>query len=381
MGVRPSRVRRLRARRARRRAAWASFVSVTAVVAATVTLSGSGSSGAPASSRAAESRPTVQGSTSVRTAPLRTVAAPNPVASMFSVDTASEASVEQGVGVWVAARRGLGALGALKLSAEAAPSAIPPSRLVLQRPVAVLVEVQGKDLDELTNAATVGQLLSAMGIEPDGDDRVAPPLQTPLHFSEVVRFDRVDLRSLTVTSNVDYAVHTTSTSSLLLGQVRVATPGIEGQVSRTYRVRLVNGREVSRMLVSQTVLRAAVDEVREVGTAQPSPTPPPPTTPPAPRPSPTTPAPTPPATPGPSSHTESGQATWYDTGTPGMYAAHPWLPFGTHVTVTDLANGKTVTVVINDRGPFGGRIIDLSSQAFALLAPLPTGVIDVRLTW
>jgi rare lipoprotein A len=64
-----------------------------------------------------------------------------------------------------------------------------------------------------------------------------------------------------------------------------------------------------------------------------------------------------------------------------MYAAHPWLPFGTHVTVTDLANGRSVTVVINDRGPFGGRIIDLSPQAFALLAPLPQGVCEVRLTW
>jgi rare lipoprotein A len=66
-----------------------------------------------------------------------------------------------------------------------------------------------------------------------------------------------------------------------------------------------------------------------------------------------------------------------------MYAAHPWLPFGTHVTVTDLSNGRSVTVVINDRGPFGaaGRIIDLSAQAFAVLAPLPQGVCEVRLTW
>jgi hypothetical protein len=244
----------------------------------------------------------------------------------------------------------------------------------------VSVEVLGKDLDELTNAATVGQLLSAMGIEPDGDDRVAPPLQTPLHPLEVVRFDRVDLRMVTVTSNVDYAVHTTASTTLPAGQVRVVTPGVEGSVERTYRVRYVDGREASRTLVSQTMVTAAVDEVRDVGAAIPSPDP---TTP---APAPTTPAPPPPTpSPGPAgtSHTESGQATWYGTGTPGMYAAHPWLPFGTHVTVTDLSNGRSVTVVINDRGPFGaaGRIIDLSSQAFAVLAPLPQGVCEVRLTW
>jgi rare lipoprotein A (peptidoglycan hydrolase) len=217
-----------------------------------------------------------------------------------------------------------------------------------------------------------------MGIEPDGDDRVAPPLQTPLHPLEVVRFDRVDLRTVRVTSNVDYAVHSTTTTTLPAGQVRVVTPGVEGSVERTYRVRYVDGREASRTLESQTVVQAAVDEVRQVGVAVRSPSPAPTTPGPVPSP-PSTPAPVPTGT----SHTETGQATWYGTGTPGMYAAHPWLPFGTHVTVTDLSNGRSVTVVINDRGPFGaaGRIIDLSAQAFAVLAPLPQGVCEVRLTW
>jgi rare lipoprotein A (peptidoglycan hydrolase) len=36
-------------------------------------------------------------------------------------------------------------------------------------------------------------------------------------------------------------------------------------------------------------------------------------------------------------------------------------------------------VVINDHGPFGGRIIDLSRDGLALIAPLPRGVRDIRL--
>jgi rare lipoprotein A len=51
------------------------------------------------------------------------------------------------------------------------------------------------------------------------------------------------------------------------------------------------------------------------------------------------------------------------------------------VTVTYLASGKSIEVVINDRGPFGGRVIDLSDEAFEALAPLSQGVMDVRLTW
>jgi rare lipoprotein A (peptidoglycan hydrolase) len=40
-----------------------------------------------------------------------------------------------------------------------------------------------------------------------------------------------------------------------------------------------------------------------------------------------------------------------------------------------------VVVVINDRGPFGGRVIDLSPEAFSALASLGAGVMQVRLTW
>ena len=45
----------------------------------------------------------------------------------------------------------------------------------------------------------------------------------------------------------------------------------------------------------------------------------------------------------------------------GLTAAHRTLPFGTHVRVTNECNGRSVTVRINDRGPFvRGRVIDLT---------------------
>ena len=71
---------------------------------------------------------------------------------------------------------------------------------------------------------------------------------------------------------------------------------------------------------------------------------------------------------------QTGDATWYDPPWSGLTAAHPTLPFGTLVTVTDLETGRSVTVTINDQGPFGtGRIIDLSPEAFAVLQPLGAG--------
>ncbi|MBN1273598.1 MAG: septal ring lytic transglycosylase RlpA family protein [Candidatus Aminicenantes bacterium] len=63
-----------------------------------------------------------------------------------------------------------------------------------------------------------------------------------------------------------------------------------------------------------------------------------------------------------------------------MTAAHKTLPFNTFVMVTNLLNGKSVTVRINDRGPFiEDRIIDLSYAAARVLDMVGTGVVPVRI--
>ncbi|WP_435223124.1 septal ring lytic transglycosylase RlpA family protein [Niabella hirudinis] len=63
-------------------------------------------------------------------------------------------------------------------------------------------------------------------------------------------------------------------------------------------------------------------------------------------------------------------------------AAHPSLPFGTKVRVTNLKNGRKVKVHINDRGPFvQGRIIDLSKKSAKKIGMLKDGVIPVTITY
>lgn len=61
-----------------------------------------------------------------------------------------------------------------------------------------------------------------------------------------------------------------------------------------------------------------------------------------------------------------------------LTAAHRSLAFGTKVKVTNLDNKKTVTVIINDRGPFNHRIIDLSKAAAKAIQM--TGTSRVSLT-
>jgi rare lipoprotein A len=87
-----------------------------------------------------------------------------------------------------------------------------------------------------------------------------------------------------------------------------------------------------------------------------------------------------------------GRASWYGAQHQGkvtassevynqydLTAAHPTLPLGSRAVVTNLDNGKTVEVRINDRGPFvDGRIIDLSRGAAQVIGLVRPGVARVR---
>lgn len=63
-------------------------------------------------------------------------------------------------------------------------------------------------------------------------------------------------------------------------------------------------------------------------------------------------------------------------------AAHKTLPFGTKVKVTNLANGKSTKVTIQDRGPFvAGRIIDLSKKSARKIGMIEQGVGNVKIEY
>jgi rare lipoprotein A len=63
-----------------------------------------------------------------------------------------------------------------------------------------------------------------------------------------------------------------------------------------------------------------------------------------------------------------------------LTAAHPSLPFGTRLRVTNVATGKSVTVRVNDRGPYvPGRVVDVSYSAARMLGMVGGGVAKVKL--
>ena len=62
-----------------------------------------------------------------------------------------------------------------------------------------------------------------------------------------------------------------------------------------------------------------------------------------------------------------------------MTAAHNTLPFGTLIKVTNVRNGRSVAVTVNDRGPHvKGRIVDVSKKAARQLDLIEAGVVPVQ---
>jgi rare lipoprotein A len=91
--------------------------------------------------------------------------------------------------------------------------------------------------------------------------------------------------------------------------------------------------------------------------------------------------------------TEVGWSSWYGPESAGktasgepydmnnLTAAHRTLPFNSRIKVTNLRNGKEVTVRVNDRGPnVPGRLLDLSKAAAQKLGFLGSGRAPVRVT-
>ncbi len=92
-----------------------------------------------------------------------------------------------------------------------------------------------------------------------------------------------------------------------------------------------------------------------------------------------------------------GKASWYSQKDPGVrprtannevfddgaLTCAMWgVPFNQKIRVTNLSNGKSVVVRVNDRGPHyrylrRGRIVDLTKEAFSRISPLKAGLIDV----
>lgn len=213
----------------------------------------------------------------------------------------------------------------------------------------IVVQADGAKKTYAVLAASVGGALTEVGVTLDEDDIVQPKREAFASRNMAITITRVEIVEQTVEKAIAFEKKTNEDDALSWRKTVVTQKGEKGLEKLVYRVSSHDGKEVNRKLIRTERVKDPVTEIVTQGTYVKL------------------------------GKSHSGGASWYAwTGT--MAAANPWLPKGSYVKVTNTENGKSVIVVINDRGPFvPGRIIDLDKVAFAKIASVGAGVINVKM--
>ncbi|WP_307077181.1 resuscitation-promoting factor [Arthrobacter pascens] len=137
----------------------------------------------------------------------------------------------------------------------------------ISTPKSVSIVADGKVSTATTTAATVGQVLEDAGVTLGVNDRSSQPGNAHVVNNMVVKVSRVDTgKTEATTEDVQFETLTTESADLLKGEKKVTQAGAAGKVDRTFKLVLVDGREASRTLVSETVSVQPVTEKVTVGT-------------------------------------------------------------------------------------------------------------------
>ena len=250
----------------------------------------------------------------------------------------------------------------------------------------VTVTIGGKT-QKITAVGTVADALKAAKVEVDSSDAVNPGLGTRLSDGMKITLTMVDQKSQKRRVAVPFSTKKVEDSSLPKGEIKVITKGVNGINEETWTVVFKDGKKVSEKKVSSKVVNAPVTQVVKVGTKTASSSSPSTRSSSASHRSTASQSSDPvtsgttclASTYGEGDGTAGGPTASGETFDPSAFtAASKTLPLGSTIRVTNVSNGRTVTVRINDRGPYvGGRCLDLSTAAMNAIAP-GQGLVTVR---
>jgi uncharacterized protein YabE (DUF348 family) len=145
--------------------------------------------------------------------------------------------------------------------------AVDGSFVAISTPKTVSIVADGKVAAATTTAGTVAQVLEDAGITLGADDRASQPGNAHVVNNMVVKVSRVDTsQTAATTEDVPFDSLTTESADMIKGEKEVTQAGTAGKVNKTFKLVLVDGREASRTLVSETVTVQPVTEKVTVGT-------------------------------------------------------------------------------------------------------------------
>jgi uncharacterized protein YabE (DUF348 family) len=224
----------------------------------------------------------------------------------------------------------------------------PGDRIEIFRAIPIRIDVDGQKLEKMTFQKSVRDAIIENGIALSHLDEISPPGKTMPVDGMKIAITRINQEEKIVNETVDFKTVEKKDSELGWREKKVQQPGEKGTDEIKYQINYRNGKEVSRKVLEKKRIKEPIEELVIQGTYVKT------------------------------GKSHKGLGTWYSF-KGGMFAASPWLPMGSYARVTNTENGKSVMVQINDRGPFGpNRIIDLDKVAFAKIAGVGEGVINVK---
>lgn len=224
----------------------------------------------------------------------------------------------------------------------------PGIMVTIDRAIKFQLSVDDQIIENYSAEKTIGGILHTNNISLGRLDKISPTLSWRPHANEKIIVTRINIEEKIVIEDIAFKTTTKEDAKLGWREKKVEQKGELGRKEIKYSITYKNGQETSRIPLEKNIISEPITEIIIQGTHMQL------------------------------GKANTGQGTWYAF-QGGLFAASTSLPRGSYARVTNLENGKSVVVQINDYGPQGkGRIIDLDKVAFARIASLGAGVIGVK---
>lgn len=138
-------------------------------------------------------------------------------------------------------------------------------KLTITRAIEFSFELYGKTITARTQAKTIGEMLSAKGIELSDTDKVSPSADSSITSGMIIRVWREGRQTVTVDEPVAFDTEQIESADYQAGYTSVRSAGANGERTVTYEIVVENGIEVSRTEINSLTTKQPVTQVEVIG--------------------------------------------------------------------------------------------------------------------
>lgn len=138
--------------------------------------------------------------------------------------------------------------------------------ITVKRAFTVEIKADGKIVELRTAGGTVQALLQAAGVPLGSNDKVSPPLTAHINEETLIKITRVAFGTTTSDSEIPFKTIRRSDPTMDTGKTRLARPGVNGILRRTYKLTYENGNVTSKQEIKKETVKEPVDAILYIGT-------------------------------------------------------------------------------------------------------------------